>query len=50
MSVTPIVAPELFDTIVEYAGQVGLDKKISSAPTDFCDNFYAQFFKRAPGG
>jgi hypothetical protein len=50
MSVTPIVAPELFDTIVEYAGQVERDNKTSSAPTDFCDNFYAQFFKRAPGG
>jgi hypothetical protein len=45
MSVTPIVAPELFDIIVEYAGQVERDKEASSAPTDFCDNFYAQFFQ-----
>src|SRR5258708_17882056 len=45
MSVTPIVAPELFDAIAEYAGQVERDKETSSAPTDFCDNFYAQFFQ-----
>jgi hypothetical protein len=45
MPVTPIVAPELFDRIVEYADQVERDKESSSAPTDFCDNFYAQFFQ-----
>lgn len=45
MPVTPIVAPELFDTIVEYASQIERDKETSSAPTDFCDNFYAQFFQ-----
>jgi hypothetical protein len=45
MPVTPIVAPELFDRIAEYAGQVERDKETPSAPSDFCDNFYAQFFQ-----
>jgi hypothetical protein len=45
MPVTPFVAPELFDTLVEYAGEVERNKETSSAPTNFCDNFYAQFFQ-----
>jgi len=45
MPVTPIVAPELFDKLIEYAGAVDRDKVASSEPTDFCDNFYAQFFQ-----
>ena len=45
MPVTPFVAPELFDRLVEYAGEVERNKETSSAPTDFCDNFYAQFFQ-----
>jgi hypothetical protein len=45
MPVTTFVAPELFDSLVEYAGKVESDKEISSAPTNFCDNFYAQFFQ-----
>jgi hypothetical protein len=45
MPVTPFVAPELFDRLLEYASKVERDKELSSAPTDFCDNFYAQFFQ-----
>ncbi|HET6845150.1 MAG TPA: hypothetical protein VFK06_26205 [Candidatus Angelobacter sp.] len=45
MLVTPIVAPELFDRVVEYASAVERDKETSSAPIDFCDNFYGQFFQ-----
>jgi hypothetical protein len=43
--VTPFVAPELFERLVEYANEVQRDKEPSSAPIDFCDNFYAQFFQ-----
>lgn len=42
---TPIVAPELFERLIEYASGVERDKETSSEPTDFCDNFYAQFFQ-----
>jgi len=43
---TTFVAPELFDGLIEYASKVERDKEVSSsAPTDFCDNFYAQFFQ-----
>ncbi len=42
---TPIIAPELFDKLIEYAGIVEDEKQTSSEPTDFCDNFYAQFFQ-----
>ncbi len=45
MPLTPIIAPELFDGLVVYANEVERDKETSSAPTDFCDNFYAQFFQ-----
>lgn len=45
MPVTTFIAPELFDSLVEYAGKVESEKEISSAPTNFCDNFYAQFFQ-----
>lgn len=45
MPVTPIIAPELFDRLIEYASAVERDKETSSQPTDFCDNFYAQFFQ-----
>jgi hypothetical protein len=45
MPVTPFVAPELFDGLIEYSKEVEHDKETSSAPTDFCDNFYAQFFQ-----
>lgn len=45
MPVTPFVAPALFDGLVDYANEVERDKETSSAPTDFCDNFYAQFFQ-----
>lgn len=45
MTQTPIVAPELFDRLIEYATAVERDKETSSQPTDFCDNFYAQFFQ-----
>lgn len=45
MPVTPLVAPELFDRLIEYATEVERDKETSSEPTDFCDNFYAQFFQ-----
>jgi hypothetical protein len=43
--VTPFVAPELFERLVEYANEVQRNKEPSSAPIDFCDNFYAQFFQ-----
>jgi hypothetical protein len=45
MPVTPFVASELFDRLIEYTSVVERDKKTSSEPTDFCDNFYAQFFQ-----
>jgi len=45
MTVTPVIAPELFDRLIEYASAVERDKETSSQPTDFCDNFYAQFFQ-----
>jgi hypothetical protein len=45
MPVTPIVATELFDKLIEYANEVESKKQTSSEPTDFCDNFYAQFFQ-----
>jgi hypothetical protein len=45
MPVTPFVAPELFDRLLEYASEVERNKEASSTPTDFCDNFYAQFFQ-----
>jgi hypothetical protein len=45
MPVTPLIAPELFDRLIEYASEVESKKETSSQPTDFCDNFYAQFFQ-----
>jgi hypothetical protein len=45
MPVTPIVAPELFDRLIEYTSGVERDNETSSEPTDFCDNFYGQFFQ-----
>jgi hypothetical protein len=42
---TPIVAPELFERVVEYASEVESVKTTSPYPLDFCDNFYAQFFQ-----
>jgi hypothetical protein len=45
MPVTPIIAPELFDRLIEYTTGVERDKVTSSEPTDFCDNFYGQFFQ-----
>jgi hypothetical protein len=44
MPVTLLVAPQLFDRLIEYANAVERDKETSSAPTDFCDDFYGQFF------
>jgi hypothetical protein len=45
MPVTPFIAPTLFDSVIVYAAKVERDKETSSAPIDFCDNFYAQFFQ-----
>jgi hypothetical protein len=45
MPVTRFVAPELFDALIEYANELVDGKEPSSAPTDFCDNFYLQFFQ-----
>jgi hypothetical protein len=45
MPVTPFVAPELFDRLIEYASEVERKKETSSQPIDFCDNFFAQFFQ-----
>ena len=45
MPVTPIIASELFEGLIECANAIEAGKKPSSEPTDFCDNFYAQFFQ-----
>ena len=46
MPMTPLVAPELFDRLIEYAKDIEQNKEGSSPqPLDFCDNFYAQFFQ-----
>ena len=46
MPLTPIVAPDLFDRLIEYSIDVEKNKETSSPqPLDFCDNFYAQFFQ-----
>ena len=46
MPVTPIIAPSLFDAVSDYAKAIVKDKDPSSdLPTDFCDNFFTQFFE-----
>lgn len=45
MPVIPVVAPELFERLIEYANEVERNKETSSQPIDFCDNFFAQFFQ-----
>jgi len=45
MPATKLVEPALFDGLMQYATKVESDKKVSSEPTLFCDNFYLQFFQ-----
>lgn len=46
MRVTPIIAPELFDRLIDYAKDMEKTKEPSSQPPlDFCDAFFAQFFQ-----
>jgi hypothetical protein len=52
---SPVVAPELFDVLIDYAkdiqqGKIKPTRLVSTSPAlTFCDNFYAQFFQNELG-